>query len=817
MKLCSQWLRSWLPQLDIDDAELAAVLTSAGLEVKRLEPLAPSFRGVVVGRVLSRNRHPNADRLWLCEVDKGAGDPVQIVCGAPVIREGGLYPLGVPGAVLQTPQGEFELGSRKLRGQVSEGMLCSQAELQTGQDADGIWHLGSGLQVGQDLSEALGLHGHILHFDLTPNRGDCLSVLGMAREVAALTGTALRDGGDEGEQGAVAVDGGVQKVKVKIEAPDRCGYLSCRVLEFDGGEEASTPAWMCERLRRGGMRAISPIVDVTNYVMLELGQPLHAFDMEQLRGRLGTRTARRGEKLRLLDGTELQPTDQDLLITSGNEPLSLAGIMGGERSGIGPQTGSLLLECAWFRPQGIASSARRHRLHTESSHRFERGVDPQLQTRAMERASELLLRIRPGRAGQVVDADGAPARVQVPTSSLDAGQLRAALGLVDLDEHALEEGWRGLGVEVEGGGDGWRLRPPSWRFDLACSADYIEEAARLLGFDQLPTAPPPLGRGGSGNLGRGFRLDLRRRMAQRGWRECLTYSFVPPEEARLCLQGMPGPLLQNPLASTQSMMRASLWPGLLAAARHNMDNRALSVRLFELGRCFLSARQDPAELDALTQYWSIGGVACGPRDELQRDALPQVRELMADLDALFGCSLPWEPLGGAKHLNLAAGCTDPQRLVGFSLAQEGLAQAHGADHGVIAALRPEVAKDCGLPPGTLAFECVLREDAPSPAPAAWRPFPRYPLVRRDLALVAPAELQWGALRDAVLAAAGPELVSLRLFDRFASAAIGEGRQSLAFTLEWQPREGTWDAGRIEAAVDAVLRAAEPLGATLRPQ
>jgi phenylalanyl-tRNA synthetase beta chain len=556
MRISVNWLNDWLGR-PAEPRDLAARLTMAGLEVEAVEPAAPPLAGIVVGEIVEREPHPNADNLSVCRVKAGGGELLQIVCGAPNARAGLKAPLAPLGT---TMPGGLEIKRATLRGVESSGMLCSARELGVAEDSSGLMELPAEFKVGQPITEALSLDDTLLEINLTPNRGDCMGVLGVAREAAVLTGATL--GGPELR--AVPARSS-ERFPVELVPGAGCARFAARVIRGVRAD-AQAPLWMRERLRRGGLRPISAVVDVTNYVMLELGQPMHAYDLRELQGGIIVRRARAGETLRLLDGREIAMDESVLVIADHAKPLGLAGIMGGDHSGIGSDTTDVLLEVAFFHPSAVAGRGRRYGLVTDASQRFERGVDPTLQERAIERATELLLGCAGGTAGptEVTElADELPRRAAV---AFRPSRARRVIG-AEIDDVAIDGILRQLGMQVvEHGGAAWRVTPPPWRFDIAIEEDLIEEVARIHGFDRIPETDPatplaipaiPETRVSAETV-----ADL---MVQRGYFEAITYSFVDPQLQAVLCPGEPALRLANPISADLADMRVSLWPGLVRA------------------------------------------------------------------------------------------------------------------------------------------------------------------------------------------------------------------------------------------------------------
>ncbi len=792
MKFSEQWLRDWVsPQLGTQ--ALADQITMAGLEVDAVEPVAADFAGVVVAEVVEKTPHPDADKLNVCRVDDGSGATLQVVCGAPNVDVGQKVPFARVGAVLP---GDFTIKQARLRGVESRGMICSASELGLEEETSaGILVLPASAPVGEGFRDFMGLDDHTIEVDLTPNRGDCLSLKGLAREVGVLNRLAVA--GPVIEPVSASHD---DRFPVRVEAPERCPrYLGRLIKGVD--VSAETPLWMVERLRRSGIRSIDPVVDVTNYVMLELGQPLHAFDLANLEGAVIVRLAREGERLVLLDGQALTLDDATLVIADERGPLAIAGVMGGEHSGVNAQTRDIFLESAFFSPLAVAAQARAFGLHTDASHRFERGVDPELSREAAERATALLLEIAGGEPGPLVEMAShshLPARSRI---RLRAARLEQALGKslpVDEVSEILER----LGTVVTADGDGWVAEAPSWRFDMAIEEDLIEEVARIHGYNRLPVRRP------SARLA--LRADheartplarLRHQMVARGYQEAVTYSFVAPELQGALLPEAVSPVLANPISSDLSVMRASLFPGLIRALQYNLNRQQHRVRLFETGLVFRG------ELDDLYQTPMLGALACGARlPEGWAGGKESVDffDLKGDLESLLA-------MGGEPD----AWRFEPGEHSALHPGQCARLLHRGEEAGWIGTLHPAVRGALGLKVDALLFEVRLDALTQGRVPA-FAPLSRFPEVRRDLAFLVDEHLPVQSLLDALHRQAGDWLVASRLFDVYQGQGVPEGRKSVALGLTWQHPSRTLNDDEINQLVDAIVaESRQHLGAELR--
>ena len=780
MKISEHWLREWVnPALDTD--ALAHQLTMAGLEVDGVEPVAAAFEGVVVGYVLAVEPHLDADKLRVTQVDAGTGTPLQIVCGAANVRVGMKAPCALIGAKLPG----FKIKKAKLRGAASHGMLCSEQELGMAESAAGLMELPADAPVGEDIRVYLGLDDVAIDIDLTPNRGDCLSVAGVAREVGALNGADLTPPVMEPvlpESDAI--------FPVRLEASADCPRYLGRVIR-GVDPEAETPLWMVEKLRRCGIRSLGPGVDVTNYVLLELGQPMHAFDLARLRGGIVVRRAAQDEALTLLDGKTVTLDADVLVIAHEGGPVAMAGIMGGEGSGVSADTRDLFLESAHFAPTAIAGRARRFGLHTDASHRYERGVDPDRPAQAMERATRLLLDICGGEPGPVIVAESSAHLRTREAVTLRRDRIRRLLG-VALDDAQVADYLKRLGMDVTTVAEGvWRVVPPASRFDIAIEADLIEELGRLHGYDNIPGAVPHaetamIERPEAGQSPARMRAVL----VDRGWHEAITYSFVDPAMHAHFTFGPEPVALANPISQDLSVMRTSLWPGLMTALQHNLNRQQTRIRLFETGLAFLPGAQG---LDDMKQAQRIAGIACGSVASEQWGE-PERRvdfyDVKGDLEAVMGVAVGAfrfaAPKPGAAHPALHPGrCARIER--------------DGEAVGWIGVLHPGLEKPLGLDAAPVLFEldwdALTRGAAPS-----FRPLSRYPSIRRDLAVVVDEGVTVEAVIRVVKEAGGERISEADVFDVYRGQGVENGRKSLAMRLI------LLDASRtlIDADVDAVL-------------
>ena len=780
MKFSEQWLREWVsPQLDTQ--AIADQITMAGLEVDAVEAVAAAFSGVVVAEVLTKEKHPDADKLNVCTVNDGTGEPVQVVCGAPNVDVGQKIPFAQVGGVLP---GDFKIKKAKLRGVESRGMICSASELGLEEETSpGILVLPASAPVGTSFREYMQLDDMTIEVDLTPNRGDCLSIKGLAREVGVLN--RLPVSGPEITVVEASID---DTFPVTIEAAEQCPRYLGRVIK-GVNVEAETPLWMVERLRRSGVRSIDPVVDVTNYVMLELGQPLHAFDRDNLQGGITVRLAREAERLTLLDGQEVALRPETLVIADERGPLAMAGIMGGENSGVNEKTHTIFLESAFFAPLGIAGQARSYGLHTDASHRYERGVDPELPAMAVERATKLLMEICGGQAGPVVETVSDEHLPAPRIIMLREARLESALSK-RLQPDDVTDILQRLGLEVDKQAEGWSVVAPSWRFDVAIEEDLIEEVARIHGYNNLPVRRPAARLAlRPANEALLTQAQLRNQMVARGFQEAVTYSFVAPDLQAAMLPDAVSPVLANPISSDLSVMRASLFPGLVRALEYNLNRQQTRVRIFETGLVF------NGHLDNLTQEPMMGALVCGGREvEGWNSTKAQVDfyDLKGDLESLLA-------MGGAQE----AWRFEPGEHPSLHPGQTAQLFYNGEPAGWIGTLHPQVRAKLGLKVDAVLFEVRLDVLSQGEIPA-FEPLSRYPEVRRDLAFMLKEATPVQALLDCAKTQAGDYLKDIKLFDVYAGKGVAEGYKSIALGLTWQHASRTLNDEEINQLVDSII-------------
>lgn len=794
MKFSESWLREWVNPANNSD-ELAHQITMAGLEVDDVEDVAGKFTGVVVGEVVECGQHPDADKLRVTKVNVGGEELLDIVCGASNCRQGIKVAVATVGAVLP---GDFKIKKAKLRGQPSHGMLCSFSELGIDVESDGIMELPEEAQIGTDFRDYLQLNDKTIDVDLTPNRADCLNLRGLAREVGVLN--RLEVTSPSFEQVASTID---DKASVSVEASEACPRYLGRVVR-NVNVKAESPLWMQEKLRRSGIRSIDPVVDITNYVLLEQGQPMHAFDLAKIQGGIIARMAEQGEKLTLLDGNEVELNADTLVIADHKQPLAIAGIFGGESSGVTAETKDVLLESAFFAPDVIRGRARSYGLHTDSSHRFERGVDPELQFHAMERATQLLLEICGGEAGDIVAVESQahlPVRNKV---TLRRAKLDALLGHHVESEEVLDILTR-LGCDVTETAEGWDALSPSWRFDIAIEQDLIEEVGRIYGYDNIPTKSPvaslKMHEYKEANLPLKRVRDL---LVDRGYQEAITYSFVEPNQQALIVPDIQPIVLPNPISADMSAMRLSLWTGLLNTVAYNQKRQQPRVRLFEQGLRFIP--EQSAE-NGIRQEPMLAGVIAGTRSEEHWDIATNsvdFFDLKGDLEAVLELTANEGAYRfvAAKHPALHPG-------------QTAAIEVNGKVVGHIGAVHPELERKFGLNGRTIVFEIEWNAIATRHIPEAVA-LSKFPANRRDIAVIADENVASGEIVAACLETDNALVIGAKLFDIYKGKGVEEGKKSLAIALTLQSPERTLEDADISDAVSGVVsHLSEKLGVTLR--
>jgi len=780
MKVSESWLREWVnPAISTD--ELVAQLTMAGLEVDAVEAVAGDFTGVIVGEIVACEQHPDADKLRVTQVAGLPDGPTQVVCGAANARVGIKIPFATIGAELP---GDFHIKKAKLRGVESFGMLCGQTELKAGDDDTGLWELATDAPVGSNIREYLNLDDKLIEVDLTPNRSDCLSVKGLAREVGVLNRVPVSS------PAINAVNATIQDAfPVTLNAGAACSRYAGRVIRNIDITRPS-PAWLQDKLARAGLRSIDAVVDVTNYVLVELGQPMHAFDLATLKGAIDVRLAKQGEPLVLLDGQEVKLNADTLVIADQQGALAMAGVMGGKASAVSEQTRDLFLESAFFNPLAIAGRARSYGLHTDSSHRFERGVDYALQVEAIERATALLLEIVGGEAGPLVHVtnEHLPQERQV---TLRKTRILSGLSLVMADAEVVDILTR-LGLSlVSQTSDSWTFTVPSYRFDISIEADLLEELARVYGYNRLPTRSlaAPLNIEPRPEVQMGLPA-LRRQLIARGYQEAITYSFIEPKLSALFDPACEPVTLRNPISADMAAMRTSLLPGLVSVLRHNLNRQQNRVRLFETGLRFVPSAE------GLKQEPMIAGLIYGsraPESWANPAEVVDFFDLKGDLESLLtltgdDASFNFKSAShSALHPGQTAGVYRNGELLGF-----------------IGALHPTLQQQLDIPQGVYLFElsqaAILKARLP-----AFTALSKFPEVRRDLALLVGRDLPAEQLLSAVKMQAGEYLMDLKVFDVYMGKGIDPHRKSVAMGLTFQHPSRTLNEDEINASIDSIVQ------------
>jgi phenylalanyl-tRNA synthetase beta chain len=793
VQLSEAWLREWIDP-PWDSADLAHRLTMAGFEVEGRIPAAPAFSGVVVGEIIECRKHPKADKLSVCSVTTDGRNRLQIVCGASNARVGLKSAVAVVGANLP---GDVTIERTPLRDVDSHGMLCSARELGLGDEAEGILELPADSRVGTELRRALELDDTILSLNLTPNRGDTLSVRGLAREVAALMGRRL----SEKRQKAVSKKNDA-RFPLKLSSPHGCPKFVGRVIRGVNAR-ARSPVWLCERLRRSGLRAINPIVDVTNYIMLELGTPMHAYDLARLQDGIDVRTARKDEHITLLDGAKIALDAQDLVIADAGGAIGIAGVMGGERTAVSDTTTDLFLEIAYFSPTQVRASARRHALITDAAQRFERGVDPRAQEQSMERATELLLAIAGGEPGPLVVTQLAKHLPRAATVRLRRSQLERLLGarVPDARVHKILDS---LGMTVKSAAGGWKVTPPAHRFDIAIEADLIEEVGRVFGYDKVPETDARIDQVFTPVSER--RVGLERALwalADRGYQEAITYTFVDPRLQEKLFPAARPLVLSNPISADLAAMRVSLWPGLIGVARENLRRQQDRVRLFESGRKFVVSN------GVLSEVATLAGIALGP-------ALPeQWGEAKRNIDF-------YDAKGDIEALLAMSGTPDiftfvPDSLPCLHPGRSARIDRDNKSVGWLGELHPELVRSLDLTYTPLLFELETAAALEAKVPV-FEEVSKFPSIRRDLAIVVDEGVPLAAIREHVSVGARSLLRDLRVLSIYRGKGVDSGRKSVALGLIFQETSRTLTSQDADQTVAAILeRLRRELNATIRDQ
>ncbi|AIR61844.1 phenylalanine--tRNA ligase [Cedecea neteri] len=784
MKFSELWLREWVNPANNSD-ELSSQITMAGLEVDGVDAVAGAFHGVVVGEVVECGQHPNADKLRVTKVNVGGDRLLDIVCGAPNCRQGLKVAVATVGAVLP---GDFKIKAAKLRGEPSEGMLCSFSELGISDDHNGIIELPADAPIGTDIREYLKLNDNTIEISVTPNRADCLGIIGVARDVAVVNKLPLA----EPEITAVAATIN-DTLPIRVDAAEACPRYLGRVVKGIN-VKAPTPLWMKEKLRRCGIRSIDAVVDVTNYVLLELGQPMHAFDLNRIEGGIVVRMAEEGETLVLLDGSEAKLNADTLVIADHNKALAMGGIFGGEHSGVNDETQNVLLECAFFSPLSITGRARRHGLHTDASHRYERGVDPALQYKAMERATRLLVDICGGEAGPVIDVTSEAHLPKRATITLRRSKLDRLIGH-HIEDAQVSDILRRLGCEVTEGQAQWTAVAPSWRFDMEIEEDLVEEVARVYGYNSIPNSPVQAGL--VMGTHREADLSLKRvktMLVDKGYQEVITYSFVDPKIQQLLHPGEENLILPNPISTDMSAMRLSLWSGLLTTVVYNQNRQQSRVRIFESGLRFVPDTQ--ADL-GIRQDLMLAGAICGNRYEEHWDLARNTvdfYDLKGDLESVLALTGKLSDIEFRAQANPAL---HPGQSAAIYLAGECI--------GFIGVVHPELERKLDLNGRTVVFEVLWSKLADRVVPEA-QDVSRFPANRRDIAVVVAENVPAADVLAECKKVGANQVVGVNLFDVYRGKGVADGYKSLAISLILQDTGRTLEEEEMAATVAKCVEA-----------
>lgn len=784
MKFSELWLREWVNPA-INSEALSDQITMAGLEVDGVEPVAGAFTGVLVGEVVECGQHPNADKLRVTKVNVGGACLLDIVCGAPNCRTGLKVAVATVGAVLP---GDFRIKAAKLRGEPSQGMLCSFSELGISDDHDGIIELPLDAPIGTDIRDCLQLNDNIIEISVTPNRADCLCISGVARDVGVLNRVELT--APDMSPVAATIDA---TLPIRVDAPQACPRYLGRVIKGINVKAAS-PLWMREKLRRCGIRSIDAVVDVTNYVLLELGQPMHAFDLNRIEGGIVVRMAEEGETLTLLDGKKAKLSADTLVIADHHKVLAMGGIFGGEHSGVNEETQDVLLECAFFSPLSITGRARRQGLHTEASHRYERGVDPALQYQAMERATRLLRDICGGQAGPVIDVTHENELPKRATILLRREKLDRLIGHAVPSEQ-VSDILRRLGCQVIEQGDDWLAVAPSWRFDMDIEEDLVEEVARVYGYNNIPDVPVRTDLVMTKH--READLTLKRvktMLVDHGFQEAITYSFVDPKMQALLHPGEEALILPNPISVEMSAMRLSLWTGLLSAVVYNQNRQQTRLRLFESGLRFVP---DTAANLGICQDVMLAGVIAGYTHDEHWDLARKpvdFYDLKGDLESVL------ELTGKLSEIQFRAEA-NPALHPGQSAA----IYLHGERVGFIGVVHPELERKLDLNGRTLVFELEWNKVASRAVPQA-REISRFPANRRDIAVTVAENVASEDILAECKKVSANQIVGVNLFDVYRGKGVAEGYKSLAISLVLQDTTRTLEEEEIAATVAKCVEA-----------
>jgi len=775
MNISTRWLREWVNP-DVSDLKLSEKLTMAGLEVDRIAPVAPPFEGLVVGHVVSCGKHPNADKLSLCEVDIGAGENLQIICGALNVRQDLKVAVATVGSVLPN---KLKIKRAKLRGVESNGMLCSESEIGISDSHEGIIELDSKAKIGDDVREVLDLDDQIIELDITPNRGDCFSVLGVAREACVNYNLSLPALNYKADQK------GSRSFKSSVSNPKECPKYLTRVIE-GVDNNASTPEWMAQKLLRASQQLHSPIVDITNYVLLELGQPMHAFDLSKINGKINVRSAKKNEELELLNGQNVNLSEDTLVIADEKSAIAIAGVIGGMGTSTLENSTEILLEAAFFEPVALSGIARSYGLHTEASLRFERGVDFNITHQAMERASMLILEICGGTASEINENLDTKSLPKLEPIEISIEKISKVLGF-NLDPLWVESKFKFLDFEYKKNKDNsWTIIPPSFRFDIRIPADIIEELARLYGYDKIPVQRLSV----DANMSNAAQAkissnDLSNALVNRGYQEVITYSFISNDMHDLVDSDSKKILLQNPISDDMAVMRSSLWPGLIDTAKSNIRRGHHNSRFFELGLCFSGTEVE-------SQVQKIAGIISGNRYNSQwagADREVDFFDAKSDVEALLNQCKKDFTFEVAEHPALQMGQT-------AKIMKE-------KNHvGWVGALSPKLQKKLSMPNAFL-FELTQSEIEQGETPS-YESFSSFQASQRDIAIVVSKEISSDELIHSIQSLKQNDLIDVNLFDVYEGEHIEQGSKSVALNLTYQSKEVTLTDEQLAEKVSKIV-------------
>ncbi|QTS84113.1 phenylalanine--tRNA ligase subunit beta [Coxiella endosymbiont of Amblyomma nuttalli] len=790
MKFSETWLREWV-NLPIDTEQLVKQLTMSGLEVNSVQPVARHLEKVVIGKVISKAKHPNVNELSCYQVDVGEHEPLKIICSAPNVRVN----LKVAVVLVGGRVGDRKIKKTKLCGVTSDGMICSERELGLCNDSADVMELPSDAPIGKDVCKYLQLNDHIIEIGLTPNRGDCASLRGIARELSSINQLLLRT------SELITISPTINEIfPVNVEATKACPrYLGRIIRNINSG--VSTPLWMCERLRRSGFHAMHPVVNITNYVMLELGQPIYSFDWDRLSGGIEVRFAKSNEKIILISEAEVKLNEHTLIIADKNQPKSIAGIMGNLESAVSEKTKHIFLESAYFSPSNIALTARRYNMHTNSSYRFERGVDFELQILAMERVSKLLLSIVGGEAGPIVEKCTNETLPKISTITLRRKRIKHLLG-IEINDNEIQLILELLGMTVVKYQKGWQVTIPSYRFDITQEVDLIEELARLKGYEQIPPTSmkrsltvPPLLKEQHVNTAR-----IRHLMVDRGYHEIITYSFVSDKIQYMLNPGIIALQLANPITHDMNVMRNSLWPGLIAVLKYNQAHQIQRVRIFEIGRCFFT------EEGERRQITKLGGLVFGSVHSPQwgqRERLADFYDLKGDLSALIS-------------LTRADFCFVQDNHPALHPGQCAAIYREDRCFGYLGALHPTLVRELGLTRTPYLFEIELKAIETAMLPR-YEALSKFPMIQRDITVIVDWDIEVASIEKEIVKNAGQLLIMTEIFDIYKDAErIEFGKKSVSLRLTFQDSSRTLRDEEINQVIERiVVKLRHRFNATLR--